>query len=96
MSCARPATGTEQIAGTGDRVIQVIHVPAGKSIVKVLEEYGITVPTSCEAGVCGTCRVRVLSGVPDHRDHILDDDEKKSYMCACCSRSKSPLLVLEL
>lgn len=81
-----------QVASTG----KVFRVPADKSVVKVLEENGISVPTSCEAGVCGTCRVGVVSGIPDHRDFILDDDERENQMCACCSRAKSPLLVLAL
>jgi hypothetical protein len=42
--------------------------------------------------------VKVLEGIPDHRDTILSDEERaanKSIM-VCVSRSKSPRLVLDL
>jgi len=81
-----------RIASTG----AVFDVPDDKSIVQVLREHGIEVPTSCESGLCGTCRTRYLEGVPDHRDYILDDAEKKEEMLICCSRALSPMLVLDL
>jgi vanillate O-demethylase ferredoxin subunit len=81
-----------RIASTG----MLIEVPNDKSILEVLREQGIDVPTSCEAGLCGTCKVRYVRGVPDHRDYILEDDEKKEVLLVCCSRSLSPELVLDL
>lgn len=81
-----------KIASTG----QTFDVPNDKSIVDVLREHGIAVQTSCESGLCGTCRTRYLEGVPDHRDYILDDKAKKEEMLICCSRALSPLIVLDL
>ncbi|MEX2320790.1 MAG: 2Fe-2S iron-sulfur cluster binding domain-containing protein [Saccharospirillum sp.] len=54
--------------------------------------------TSCEQGICGTCLTKVLEGTPEHRDRYLDDDEHAAndQMTVCCSRSKTPLLVLDL
>ena len=75
---------------------QTFDVPNDKSIVQVLREHGIDVPTSCESGLCGTCRTRYLEGQPEHRDYILDEKEKESEVLICCARSKSPLLVLDL
>ncbi len=72
------------------------NIPDDKSIIDVLKEQGIDIQTSCEAGICRTCKTRYLDGEPDHRDFILDDDEKEEYILICCSRSKSPLLVLDL
>jgi vanillate O-demethylase ferredoxin subunit len=76
----------------------VYDIPADKSIVQVLAEHGIVVDVSCEQGVCATCLTRVLEGTPDHRDVILTDEEKQAgdQMTICVSRSKSPLLVLDL
>jgi ferredoxin-NADP reductase len=53
---------------------------------------------SCEEGICGTCLCTVLAGVPDHRDVYLTDEEKAAndQMLLCCSRSKTPQLVLDL
>ena len=77
---------------------QTLTVPADKSIVQVLAEAGIDVPVSCEQGVCGTCVTRVLEGQPDHRDFFLTGDEQArgDQMTVCCSRAKTPLLVLDL
>lgn len=80
--------------GTGTRV----HVPADVSIVDALEGAGITVPTSCREGICGTCETKVVDGTPDHRDLLLSEDEKRrgQTMLLCVSRSHSPELLLDL
>ena len=77
---------------------QTFTVPAGKTVIKVLEEQGVVIPYSCEEGVCGTCLTRVLEGVPDHRDMYLTEEEQAAndQFTPCCSRSKSPVLVLDL
>jgi vanillate O-demethylase ferredoxin subunit len=77
---------------------QVFVIPADKPIVEVLLDQGIEIPTSCDQGVCGTCLTRVISGVPDHRDSFLTDQERaqNDQMTPCCSRAKSPRLVLDL
>ncbi len=76
----------------------VYEVAAGESIVDVLARHGIEVNVSCQQGICGTCLTAVLEGKPDHRDMYLTDDEKEAgkQMTPCISRSKSPLLVLDL
>jgi ferredoxin-NADP reductase len=73
-------------------------IPAGKSILHVLQEAGVNVPSSCEEGVCGACETRVISGVPDHRDAILSakEREESATMMICCSGCKSGRLVLDL
>jgi vanillate O-demethylase ferredoxin subunit len=74
----------------------IYDVPNDKSIVAVLRENGIDVPTSCETGLCGTCRTRYLEGMPEHRDYILSDEEKIREVLICCARSRTPMLVLDL
>lgn len=73
-----------------------VEVPAGTSILDALRREGLTVPSSCESGTCGTCRTRYLQGEPDHRDLVLSDREKKSDLMICVSRSNSPELTLDL
>ncbi|WP_374675115.1 2Fe-2S iron-sulfur cluster-binding protein [Ideonella sp.] len=82
------------LASTG----QVVAVPAGQTIVQALAAAGVEVMTSCEQGVCGTCLTRVLAGQPDHRDSYLTPEERAAndQMLVCCSRSRSPRLVLDL
>jgi tetrachlorobenzoquinone reductase len=73
-------------------------IPSGKSILQCIQEAGIQVPHSCEEGVCGACETRVISGIPDHRDSILTESERKenATMMICCSGAKTPRLVLDI
>jgi len=75
-----------------------LQVPQGKSILDVLLDANVNVQYACTQGVCGTCRVDVKGGVPDHRDDCLTDDEKaaNNTIIACCSGSRSATLVLDL
>lgn len=83
-----------ELGGTGRR----IRVEPEQTVLDALTAAGIDVPRSCEQGVCGTCLTRVLSGTPDHRDAFLGDQERAGNDCflPCCSRSHSPVLVLDL
>lgn len=77
---------------------QVFHIPADRSVFEVLDEAGIVIETSCELGICGACITHVLQGVPDHRDQYMTAAEHacNDRFTPCCSRSKSPRLVLDL
>jgi len=74
----------------------IVDVPSGTTILEALSEQGIDIETSCENGLCATCMTGYLEGEPEHRDLVLDDDEKTTHLCVCISRSKSPMLVLDL
>lgn len=81
-----------KLASTG----AVFIVPNDKSIADVLGEHGIEIQTSCRAGLCATCKVRYLSGEVEHRDMVLEDEERGEYLTTCVSRAKSSMLVLDL
>lgn len=71
-------------------------VPADKSILQVLRDHGHDIDSSCEAGTCGTCMTALVEGEPDHRDFVLDDDQRKTNIMVCVSRARSATLVLDL
>lgn len=83
-----------QLASSG----RVILVTSDQTVLQALEGAGVSLPTSCEQGVCGSCLTRVLEGEPDHRDVYLSASEQAAndQFLPCCSRSKSPRLVLDL
>jgi vanillate O-demethylase ferredoxin subunit len=81
-----------RVASTG----LLLPVPRDRSIVEVLRDAGIKCDTSCEAGLCGTCRTRYLEGAPEHNDFVLDDVERQSFVMICCARASSEVLVLDL
>lgn len=77
---------------------RIIPVAKDQTVTQALSAAGVEVLTSCEQGVCGTCLTRVLEGVPDHKDQYLTPEEQAAndQFTPCCSRSKTPLLVLDL
>lgn len=78
---------------------QVFTVPPGQSIMEVLEEAGYDILCSCREGVCGSCETALVSGMADHRDSVLSDDEKaqNTRIMICVSRSRAgERLVLDL
>jgi vanillate O-demethylase ferredoxin subunit len=83
-----------RIASTG----KVYRIAKGETVVTALAQQGIGIPTSCGQGVCGTCLTRVLDGEPEHRDLYQTEAEqaRNDRFTPCCSRAKSPLLVLDL
>lgn len=91
-------------ASAGDDALEVrlakrertVRVPAGVSILEALRREGVDVPSSCESGTCGTCKTRLLEGVADHRDYVLDEDEQRDHIMICVSRARSARLVLDL
>jgi ferredoxin-NADP reductase len=83
---------TVELASTGAAFV----VPAGQSILSVLQANGVAVPHSCKEGICGTCETTVIDGDVDHRDVLLTEDERASNetMMICISRARSQKLVL--
>lgn len=77
---------------------RVIEVRPDQTVVQALAACGVDVPVSCEQGVCGTCLTRVLEGTPDHKDLYLTEEEQalNDQFTPCCSRARTPLLVLDL
>jgi phthalate 4,5-dioxygenase reductase subunit len=75
---------------------RTVAVPGDISILEALRRENMPVPSSCEAGTCGTCRTGLVSGVADHRDYVLGEDEQATEIMICVSRAVSPVLELDL
>lgn len=73
-------------------------VGSDQSIAEVLLSARVDIMLSCEQGICGSCITDVIDGIPDHRDCVLTEEEKaeNTQITLCCSRAKSPVLVLDL
>lgn len=81
-----------ELAATGE----TLTVPADRSALDVIRERLPGVGYSCQQGFCGTCRVRVLVGTPQHRESRLTPAEQDEEMLICVSRSAGERLVLDL
>jgi ferredoxin-NADP reductase len=96
-SAARDAAAGEflvELARTGRTLV----VEPGTSVLERLAQDGIEVPSDCQEGICGSCRVGVLAGEPDHRDHVLTTRQRRAgdTMMTCVSRCRGDRLVLDL
>jgi ring-1,2-phenylacetyl-CoA epoxidase subunit PaaE len=58
---------------------------------------GLELPFSCRAGVCSTCRTKVVKGeVEMAQNYALEEWEvEQGYVLACQSHVKTPVLELD-
>ncbi|KAF5976552.1 cytochrome P450 monooxygenase [Fusarium coicis] len=91
----RPNTSFDVILARSNNILRV---PEDKSVLEVINEVGAGVLSTCSTGVCGTCEIRVLDGLVDHRDVVLTHAEKAEgkSMMPCVSRCLGKKLTLDL
>jgi ferredoxin-NADP reductase len=75
-----------------------VTVAPGTTVLDAVRRVGVDLLSSCMEGTCGTCETGVVSGLVDHRDALLTDDERAegARMFPCVSRSRGDRLVLDL
>lgn len=58
------------------------------TVLQIAKASGLNIPNGCNFGVCGTCKVRKLSGDVHmiHNGGISEDDIDAGYILACCSK----------
>ena len=68
-----------------------------ETVLDAASKAGLDLPFSCRAGVCSTCRTKVISGeVEMTQNYALEDWElEQGYVLACQSRVKTPTLELD-
>ena len=77
---------------------RTVRVPADQTVLDAVNAVGANVLSTCREGTCGTCEVRVLDGIPEHRDAVLSSEERleNTSMMTCVSRCRGSRLVLGL
>jgi vanillate O-demethylase ferredoxin subunit len=90
------SAGSEELVIEIQSTGQKISVTRAESLIDALARSGIEIPTSCQSGLCGTCKTRYISGDVEHGDCILSDAEHQEYLTPCISHIKSGTLVLDL
>jgi ring-1,2-phenylacetyl-CoA epoxidase subunit PaaE len=87
---------TVPLSVTLDGATYAIEIAPGQTVLEAAEAAGLDAPFSCRAGVCSTCRCRVLSGeVEMAANHAIEDDElRDGFVLSCQSHPvKGPLAV---
>jgi ring-1,2-phenylacetyl-CoA epoxidase subunit PaaE len=68
----------------------------GLTIVEGADAAGIELPTQCRAGICSTCRSRLVSGQVHMRERLALDDREiaAGFVLACQSEPRSNEIVI--
>jgi ferredoxin-NADP reductase len=69
-----------------NRKNKIVKVGEEESLLEVLQREFDDIPSSCEVGNCGTCKVSVKNGEILHRGSALMPDEQATSMLTCVSR----------
>ncbi|MBB3973336.1 PDR/VanB family oxidoreductase [Hansschlegelia beijingensis] len=80
----KPEPFDATLASTGE----TLHVPADRSLLDVLRDHGVTMPSSCELGVCGSCVCGYRDGVVIHRDSVISVTDRQHRIAPCVSRAR--------
>jgi ring-1,2-phenylacetyl-CoA epoxidase subunit PaaE len=97
---ATAAAATEQTRRatvTLDGASRTIDLPADQTILQAALANNLEAPYACAAGVCSTCRRRVLEGeVEMAANHALEDYEiEKGYVLSCQAYALSDKVVVD-
>jgi ferredoxin-NADP reductase len=69
-------------------------VDPDQTLLEAAEAAGAPIPSLCRAGVCGTCRTRVVSGRVDCASQTLDpQDREDGFVLPCVTHVKSDCTV---
>lgn len=72
-----------------------VKVAGDETLLDVLKKHfgDVDVPSSCEVGNCGTCKIGLLDGRVEHRGSGLPQEEKATSMLSCVSRGIGRIVV---
>jgi ring-1,2-phenylacetyl-CoA epoxidase subunit PaaE len=90
--------GTSHVAVVVDGKRNAFDLPyGGASILDAARAAGVDAPYSCKAGVCSTCRAKVVAGKVDMAvNYALEDWEVEAgFVLTCQSRPLSPEVVVD-
>jgi 3-phenylpropionate/trans-cinnamate dioxygenase ferredoxin reductase subunit len=68
---------------------------AAQHVLDAARQAGVRLPASCTQGMCGTCKVRLVSGQVDmkHNGGIRQREIDQGMVLLCCSKPLSDLVI---
>lgn len=70
-------------------------LPPEKAILDVADEIGVEIDNSCRSGICGLCKVKLVSGqvTMDVEDSLTPEDKAANIILACQAKSTGNVAV---
>lgn len=67
-------------------------------VLSAAKQQGLNLPHSCQSGICGQCKARLVSGKtgvwqPHFEMALNEEEEKNGYILLCCSIAESDLAI---
>ena len=74
---------------------RVVNCRESDTILAASKEAGLHIPSACQFGVCGSCKVRKVSGEVHmvHNGGITDEEIEEGYILACCSNPLGEVVI---
>ncbi|MEX3931923.1 FAD-binding oxidoreductase [Paraburkholderia phymatum] len=89
------ANGTQTFAVSFSRSNRTIECASSQHVLDAARQSGVRLPASCTQGMCGTCKVKLVSGQVDmkHNGGIRQREIDQGMVLLCCSKPLSDLIV---
>jgi ferredoxin len=70
-------------------------MPSMKTVLEASEDVGVNIQYSCRIGICGVCRIKLLSGAVtmEVQDGLEPGDRENNIILACQAKSNADLSV---
>ncbi len=72
-------------------------IPPDKSVLEVSEQIGVDIPWVCRVGICGTCKVKLISGevFMEVQEALTGEDKKHGIILACQAKTTKNIQIEE-
>ena len=70
-------------------------MPAGRTVLEAAEALGVSIGYECRAGICGTCKTKLLHGhvIMDAEDALDETDRANNVILTCQARCRDQVIV---